>query len=166
MSLDLIRDVQEHSRARGLDRFVLVAYAWFARRGQRTAYPPVAAVAEFVGASERRVQSALRRLQAEGELAAVAHARGGRGRATEYEVLPGLERAQTGSPFPGGERVQDRAERVQDRSKRVQTSAPHRVSPHYTELLPCAASEGRAADGGGGSGILLSVDDRGTGGLA
>ena len=75
-ALDLRRD----------EKLVLLALADHAHDDGGKCYPGVRYLAWKSGYSERQIQRLLRRLQHRGVLRAVAHARGGRGIATEYLI--------------------------------------------------------------------------------
>lgn len=71
-------------------KFVLVALADHACEICGLTWPGVSRLARETGLAERTVQDALKALTAANHLAIRSYPKGGRGRTTEYIVLPGV----------------------------------------------------------------------------
>ena len=86
----------EHEReAWGLElptttKVVLLRLAWHACERCGLAWPGVPSIAKATGCGETAIRASLRQLEARGLISPRAYATGGRGRTTEYVVLPYL----------------------------------------------------------------------------
>ena len=113
-----------------VEKLVLLALADHADDDGRSAYPSVARLAYKTSLTPRSVQRVLRRLEDQNLIVAVAHASGGRGKATEYAIF--VSAGEPMLPFDEwkqqakGDTVSPITERVTD-DERV-TLEPERVT--------------------------------------
>jgi helix-turn-helix protein len=98
MAFELVADVFNHSKTKGLDRLVLLAIANFAHAKTGKCFPSISSIAGKCGITDRTVQRCITRIKGLGELSIIPGGTfDGKLRANEYRItLTGC------TPYTGG----------------------------------------------------------------
>lgn len=114
-----VADVRDYSQANGSPYTVLVMLAERAPDETRIAHPGINLLAHDSRVSRSTCQRALKTLEELGEIRAVSYREGGRGMATDWEILVGSEKGSQNGTV---------SERVSSTTKRVSTTAQKGVT--------------------------------------
>ena len=129
-------------------KLVLLALSDHADDDGKSAYPSVDRLAWKCGLNRRTVQRTLRELEAAELIVPVAHAAGGRGKATEFHIhtIKGVRMSPFIAPGKQPERVTSDPERVTSTTLKGDTQTTPTISNHPVTISKSAAPAKRPRD--------------------